>query len=151
MIGGVRHSAQVGAGITEGLVGQEVEYCRGVSATAIEGTHSRDVVFVQPSDRANGYYLVMDHVTTDKAGDNVNIVWHPNSGVLKTVASETHYSSEIKKEDGARGPRIFTENEVELTTFLATPPSSVETKRTANQASRYSYAADYLVVILRSG
>ncbi|TWU44248.1 hypothetical protein Q31b_17840 [Novipirellula aureliae] len=145
MIGGARHSAKVGDGITEGFVGQNVEYCRGVSTTAIEGTHARDVVFVQPSDGAHGYYLVMDHVTTDNAGENVNVVWHPNSGALKTVAPETHYLSEITKEDGANGPRVFTENEVELTTFLATPPSSVEIKRTANQASRYSYAADYLV------
>lgn len=146
MIGGIRHSVKSGDGITEGLIGQEVEYCRGVSTTAIAGTHARDVVFVQPSDRANGYYLVMDHVTTDKAGDNVNVAWHPNAGVLKTIASETHYISEIKQERGARGPRIFTENKVALTTFLASPPSSVETKRIVNQGSRYSYVADYLVV-----
>ena len=145
MIGGIRHSAKVGDGITEGLVGQDVEYCRGVSTTAIAGIHARDVLFVQASGRANGYYLVMDHVTTDKAGDNVNVVWHPNSGVLKTIASETHYLSEIKQEIAARGPRIFTDNEVELTTFLASPPSSVETKRIVNQGSRYSYVADYLV------
>ncbi|MFC1761053.1 hypothetical protein ACFL6U_03125 [Planctomycetota bacterium] len=145
MIGGARHSAKVGDGITEGLIGQEVEYCRGVSTTAIAGIHARDVLFVQASERANGYYLVMDHVTTDKAGDNVNVMWHPNSGMLKTVESETHYVSEIKQESGARGPHIFTENEVELTTFLASPPSSVETKRIVNQGSRYSYVADYLV------
>ncbi|MDF7809235.1 hypothetical protein P4E94_17455 [Pontiellaceae bacterium B12219] len=146
MIGGARHSLKTGDGITEGFVGQEVEYARGVSAAAIEGTHCRDIVFVQPCDRANGYYLVMDHVITDHADDNVNVVWHPNSGVLQPVESEMHYRSEIKRERGARGPRVFTENEVELTTFLATPPSSVEIKRTANQARKYSYAADYLYV-----
>lgn len=146
MIGGERHSSQVGDGITEGLIGQDVEYFRGVSTTAIEGTHCRDVVFVQPSNSANGYYLVMDHVTTDNAGDNVNIVWHPNSGVLITIESETQYLSEIKKESGADGPRVFTENEAELTTFFGTPPASVEIKRTANQAREYSYAADYLYV-----
>jgi hypothetical protein len=146
MIGGKRHTAQVGDGITEGLTGQEVEYFRGLSTTAIEGTHNRDVLFVQPSRGANGYYLVMDHVSTNNAGDTVNIAWHPNSGVLNTIESETHYFSEIKKETGADGPRMYTENKAELTTFLATPPASVEIKRTVNQAKEYSYAADYLYV-----
>lgn len=147
MIGGKRHSSQVGDGITEGFIGQEVEYCRGVSKTANEGTHYRDVVLVQPSNSVNGYYLVMDHVSTNNAGENVNIAWHPNSGVLNTVESETHYFSEIKKEPDADGPRVYTENEAELTTFLATPPASVEIKRTANQArNNYAYAADYLYV-----
>lgn len=146
MIGGARHSLQVGDGITEGLIGQDVEYFRGASTTAIEGTHNRDVVFVQPSNSANGYYLVMDHVSTDNAGDNVNIVWHPNSGVLNTIESEIHYFSEIKKESGAKGPRVFTENEAGLTTFLGTQPASVEIKRTANQAGKYTYSADYLYV-----
>ncbi|UXP33620.1 hypothetical protein N6H18_06590 [Reichenbachiella agarivorans] len=146
MIGGKKHTAYVGEGITEGLIGQDVEYFRGSSTTAIEGSHDRDVVFVQPSDGANGYYLVMDHVLTDHAGDNVNIAWHPNAGILNIIKPETQYFSEIKQESGADGPHIFTENEAKLTTFLATPPATVEIKRTANQAREYTYAADYMYV-----
>jgi hypothetical protein len=146
MIGGVRHSSKVGDGITEGLTGQAVEYARGVSTTAIEGSHSRDIVFVQPSDGVHGYYLIMDHVTTDKARENVNIVWHPNAAVLQPVVPQTRYLSEIKVESGDTGPRIYTDNKAELTTFLATPPASVEIKTTVNQARAYTYAADYLVV-----
>ena len=147
MIGGKRHSSKVGDGIIEGFVGLNVEYCRGSSSEAIEGTHLRDIVFVQPSNDVNGYYVVMDHVSTDNAGDNVNVIWHPNSATLNTIQNETAYFSEIKIEKGNTGPHVYTENEATLTTFLGTPPTSVEIKRTANQArSGYGFAGDYMYV-----
>ncbi|ALJ05410.1 hypothetical protein APS56_09890 [Pseudalgibacter alginicilyticus] len=145
MIGGKRHASKVGDGIIEGFVGQDMEYFRGSSSDAIAGTHFRDVVFVQPSNGVNGYYIVMDHVTTDTTKDNVNVVWHPNAATLNTLKDDTKYFSEIKIEKGKKGPRLYTENEATLTTFLGTPPASVKIKKTVNQArSGYGYAADYL-------
>ena len=144
MLGGDKHSEKVGGGILEGFVGQDVEYFRGSNSTAIDGNHFRDVMFMQPSNGVNGYYVVMDHVSTNNSEDNVNVVWHPNSSNLKTIQTETEYYSEIKKESGADGPYEYSKNEAALTTFLGTSPASVEIKRTANQASAYSYAADYL-------
>ncbi len=145
MVNGERHATQTGEGIIEGLVGAEIEYFRGSSSTAIKGHHLRDLMFMQPSNGANGYYVVMDHVTTDNAEDNVNVVWHPNSAKLQQIDDNTEYFSEIKMENGADGPRIYTGNEATLTTHLGTPPASVEIKRTANQArSGYAYAADYI-------
>lgn len=145
MIEGKRHSSKIGEGIIEGFVGQEVEYFRGSSSNAIDGTHLRDVVFVQASNGVNGYYVVMDHVTTDNIRDNVNVVWHPNAATLNTIQNTKEYFSEIKIEKGNTGPNLFSENEATLTTFLGTPPASVEIKKTANQSrSGYGYAADYL-------
>ncbi len=147
MTGGERHASKVGDGIVEGLVGQNVEYFRGGSSEAIAGTHFRDVVFVQPANGVNGYYVVMDHVRTDKPGDNVNVAWHPNAATLNIIQNATEYFSEIKIEEGNTGPRLYSENEATLTTFLGTAPSSVEIKRTANQArSGFGYAADYMYV-----
>ncbi|MGQ1945750.1 hypothetical protein ACT3CD_01445 [Geofilum sp. OHC36d9] len=144
-IGGKRHTEKTGDGILEGLLGLDIEYFRGSGSAAIAGTHLRDVVFMQPSNGVNGYFLVMDHVTTDNADDNVNITWHPNASILKTIQGETEYFSEIKMAPGAHGPRLFSENEATLTTFLGTKPASVEIKRTANQSrSGYAYAADYM-------
>ncbi|MFY0715266.1 hypothetical protein J1D01_16510 [Seonamhaeicola sp. NFXS20] len=145
MIGGKRHTSKVGSGTTEGFVGNNIEYFRGSSSKAIEGTHHRDVVFIQPSNHVNGYYVVMDHVTTNNAADNINVVWHPNAATLNIIKNETEYFSEIKIEKGDAGPRIYSENKVTLTTFLGTAPTSVEIKKTANQArSGYGYAADYM-------
>ncbi|UXX81054.1 hypothetical protein N7E81_08070 [Reichenbachiella carrageenanivorans] len=147
MIGGKRHSTKVGDGIVEGIVGQAVEYFRGANSKSVKGVHLRDVVFVQPSNGVNGYYLVMDHVTADNAEDQVNVMWHPNAGTLNIIKNEAEYFSEIKMESGAVGPRLYTNNEATLTTLLGTAPASVEIKRTANQArSGYAYAADYLYV-----
>ena len=145
MIGGKRHSSKIGEGITEGLLGEGIEYFRGASSKAIAGTHFRDVVFVQPSNDVNGYYVVMDHVKTDKAEDEVNVIWHPNSAVLNTVTNETAYFSEIKIEQGNVGPRLYSDNKATLTTFLGTTPTSVEIKKTANQdRSGYAFASDYM-------
>ena len=41
---------------------------------------------------------------------------------------------------------MYSKNEANLTTFLGTPPASVEIKRTANQASKYTFAGDYMYV-----
>ncbi|CAH8284110.1 hypothetical protein EV196_103320 [Mariniflexile fucanivorans] len=145
MIGGKRHTSKEAEGIVEGLLGEHVEYFRGSSSKAIAGTHFRDVVFMQPSNGVNGYYVVMDHVTTNNAGDNVNVVWHPNASILNTIKNETQYFSEIKIEKGNTGPRVYSENKATLTTFLGTPPASVEIKKTANQSrAGYGYAADYM-------
>ncbi len=145
MIGGKRHTSKEGEGIIEGILGENIEYFRGSSSKAIEGTHLRDVIFLQPSNGVNGYYVIMDHVTTDNAEDNVNVVWHPNAATLNTIKNATEYFSEIKIEKGHTGPHIYSKNEATLTTFLGTPPASVEIKRTANQArSGYGYAADYM-------
>ena len=145
MVANKSHTSQIGDGIIEGLVGKDIEYVRGSSSTAIAGKHFRDLVFVQPSNGVNGYFLVMDHVNTNKAGDNVNVVWHPNASILNTIEDKTKYFSEIKIEKGAKGPRLFSKNNATLTTFLGTTPSSVEIKRTANQSrSGYGYAADYI-------
>jgi len=145
MIGGKRHTVKVGDGIVEGITGEAIEYFRGSSSEAIAGTHFRDVVFMQPSNHVNGYYVVMDHVTTDKPEDQVNVVWHPNAATLNTVKNNTEYFSEIKIEEGDVGPRLYSENEATLTTFLGTVPASVEIKRTVNQSrAGYGYAADYM-------
>ena len=145
MLGGKRHSSKVGDGILEGVTGGKIEYFRGGNSIGVDGNHLRDVMFMQPADGVNGYYLVMDHVIANNPADNVNVVWHPNSGTLNTLQSNTQYHSIIKQDEGANGPRIFSNNEATLTTFLATAPISVEVKRTAQQSrSGYAYAADYL-------
>ena len=73
-------------------------------------------------------------------------MWHPNAATLNTIQNEKAYFSEIKIEKGNSGPILYSKNESNLTTFLGTPPASVEIKRTANQASRYSFPGDYMYV-----
>ncbi|MFC1766117.1 hypothetical protein ACFL6U_29075 [Planctomycetota bacterium] len=144
MIDGERHSSKCGNGITEGIVGTNIEYFRASSKMAIKGEHSRDVIFVQAADGANGYYIVVDHVKTDVAGATVNIVWHPNTAIVETVEDKKHYHSELKVKEGAKGPVLYSKNKVELATFLGTPPISVEKKEMVNQQRPRHYRAEYL-------
>lgn len=144
MIDGERHSSKYGNGIEEGIVGANIEYFRASSKTAIKGEHYRDVIFVQAADGANGYYMVMDHVKTDVSGATVNIVWHPNTAIVETVEDKKQYHSELKVKEGALGPVLYSNNTVKLTTFLGTPPISVEKKEMVNQMRRHHYRAEYL-------
>ena len=144
MIDGEKHSSKYGNGVTEGIVGTDIEYFRASSKTAIKGEHFRDVMFVQAADGANGYYIIMDHVTTDASGATVNIVWHPNTAIVETVEDKKHYRSELKVKEGAKGPVLYSKNTVRLATFLGTTPISVEKKEMVNQMRRYHYRAEYL-------
>ncbi len=144
MIDGERHSSKYGNGITEGVVGTSIEYFRACSKTAIKGEHCRDVMFVQAADGVNGYYIVMDHVTTDVPGAMINIVWHPNTAILESVEDKKYYHSELKEKEGALGPVLYSTNTVKLATFLGTPPVSVEKREMVNQMRGHHYRAEYL-------
>ncbi|UXX79138.1 hypothetical protein N7E81_17430 [Reichenbachiella carrageenanivorans] len=144
MIDGEKHTSKFGQGIEEGITDTNIEYFRASSQTAIKGEHFRDVMFVQAANGANGYYIVMDHVKTDVSGATVNIVWHPNTAIIETVEDQKHYHSALKVKEGALGPVLYSNNTVELATFLGTPPISVEKKEMVNQRRQHHYRAGYL-------
>lgn len=146
MVDGEKHSSKYGSGIVEGIVGTDIEYFRSLNKVSIDGSHERDVVFVQAADGANGYYLVMDHVSTDAAGVSVNAAWHPNTAETKTILDNQAFRSDIKVQDGAAGPVLFGNNAVALTTFLGTEPASVEKRAMVNQSRGHHYRAEYLYI-----
>ncbi len=151
MIGGEQHTERIGDGVTEGFSGHDIEYFRGSTGRgkAIKGEHLRDVMFMQPADGALGYYVVMDHVETDEADKAVNVVWHPNAAKIHPVVENTQFLSQIWPLPNARGPQIYTDSRVELTTFLATEPQTIDFKTTVNQEQNRrvpsSYVADYMM------
>ena len=144
LIGGENHSGRLANGIMEGMAGEDIEYFRALNNISIDGEHFRDVLFVQPSHEVNGYYIVMDHVTCNKPGEEINVIWHPNSAVLNTIQDKTEYHSKIEKQKGDEGPVIFGKNKPELTTFLGTVPASVIKKDMVNQSRGYHYRAQYI-------
>ncbi len=144
LIAGENHSGKLADGIVEGFTGENVEYFRASNSTSIKGEHLRDVLFVQPTINANGYYVVMDHVSTENRGDSVNVVWHPNTAKTQIIQDKTAYFSKIKREDGDAGPVLFGENTPVLKTFLGTPSHSVQKKEMVNQSRGNHYRAEYL-------
>ena len=146
MIDGENHSGKYGSGLVEGIVGTDIEYFRSLNDASIKGSHNRDVVFVQAADGANGYYVVMDHVTADAAGAAINVAWHPNTAKTKTVRDEMEFRSDIEVQVGDDGPVLFGDNAVTLTTFLGTEPTTVEKKEMVNQSRGHHYPAEYLYI-----
>ncbi len=155
MLAGEQHTSKTGEGIIDGFTGYDIEYFRGSTGKdrAIKGSHLRDVVFMQPANGANGYYIVMDHVEANKADEVVNVVWHPNAPKLQPLVAQTEYLSVIKPEGKRWGPTVFSQNQTTLKTFLATEPNSIDIKTTVNQESRRqlpanaqtSYVAEYMM------
>lgn len=140
VINGVNHASKSGGGIFQGMVGHALEFARGDSGSALSnGKHQRDMMFIQPGDGANGYWLVADHVTPTTAGQSVQAFWHPNSATLDVQSANQKYVSDITD-----GPINFGTNQVKLTTFLATPPQSTQIKRTTLANRSHSFDADYL-------
>ena len=140
VINGADHVSKTSGGIVSGLVGGGLEFARGDSGSALSnGSHVRDMLFVQPGNGVGGYWLVADHVTPNTPGHAVEAFWHPNSAVLQEQTAGEKYLSDI-----SNGPRTYGSNQVKLTTFLATPPQSIQVKQTtlANRAS--SFDAEYL-------
>lgn len=155
MLGGKQHASKVGEGIVEGFSGYDMEYFRGSTGKdeAIKGNHQRDVVFMQPTEGVNGYYIVLDHLATNNPDETVNVLWHPNSAKYEAITTNTHYLSQIKIAEGAKGPQLYSTNEATLNTFLATPPTSIELKPIVNQESvrhipveqHTSFVAEYMM------
>ncbi len=144
MLGGERHASLTGDGVVEGFAGYDIEYARASTGAdrAIKGCHLRDVIFMQPSNGVNGYYIIMDHVKTNVSDETVNVLWHPNAAKLQPLVADTEYLSEIKVEAGANGPELFSDNEAKMKLFLGTIPSSIDIKKTVNQENRGGLPAD---------
>ncbi|HEX6684130.1 MAG TPA: DNRLRE domain-containing protein [Candidatus Limnocylindrales bacterium] len=136
------HALKHGAGIIEGFTGPRFDYASGDSGAALpNGKHVRNFAFVHPSDGANGYWLVFDEVDATTGGVPASVAWHPNSAASpQTATALTEYTSTV-------GPDQRTGNNVKLTTFLGTAPSSVAFKwgpfgdRGESVQGRYLYAS----------
>ena len=140
IINGANHVSKTSGGIVKGMVGNAVEFARGDSGNALSnGEHLRDMLFIQPGNGAEGYWLIADHVTPITPGQPVQAFWHPNADTLQTLTANQKYLSDVTD-----GPRNYGTNQVKLTTFLATPPVSTQVKRTTLANRSYSFDADYL-------
>src|SRR3989338_661632 len=88
--------SKVGDGITEGFAGNLFDYASGDSGTALpNGRHLRNYVFVHPQDGKNGYFVLFDEVTTT-SGSSLEMILHPNSTNVTTVAGQQEYKATIQ-------------------------------------------------------
>lgn len=117
-----QHAGSTGNGISEGFVGHALEYASGDSGGALgDVRHQRNLLFVRPqSGRANGYFVLMDEVTTATPGETFQVLLHPNAtNDPATVADRMEYrfpvSAVVQKPGTA----------AKMTVFMGTEPDSV--------------------------
>jgi len=81
---GRNHATWKGGGISESLIGEEWEYVKSSSGSALAlAQHFRHLIFLKPrSGCAHGYFVITDEVKPIFPWGNsgmVNVAWHPNS------------------------------------------------------------------------
>lgn len=118
-----------GDGIQEYLLDDRLNYATGIATspyvfhdtttgaiTQILGTNYRNFIFVQPSDGANGYWVIGDEAHSESSS-TVNALWHPYSaGAPSTTTANTEWDWTVSTN---------TVTDTHLSLFLATPPTSV--------------------------
>jgi hypothetical protein len=117
------HASSFAGGITESMLGGDLEYASGSSGSALVlGSHQRNFIFIKPKPFTNGYFLIIDEVKGLPFFDNANISLHPNSYLEPSILAENkQYQWEIKGCNYSGHP-VF------LTVFLGTPPVTAEIK-----------------------
>jgi len=100
-INGENHNGFTGAGIVEGFTADGLDYAKGDDGDAIRfKDHSRNMIMVQTTNDANGYFIIYDEVDADPS-DKVKNYLHPasqnniitNEDLREYTAPIDHYPS----------------------------------------------------------
>ena len=143
-VDGLDFESKPGGGITEGLTGASFDYASGRSGPGLSnGVHERNFCFAHPTEGANGYFVLFDEVFSS-GGESADMYLHPNSDDAETEASLEMYrwpvgSFKRKDLDVRR-----TDNDVNVTVFLATPPDTAEIKKGLLASWDRSFVGEYL-------
>jgi hypothetical protein len=121
-IDGQRHKLKTGAGLSEGLLGEGLDYARGDSGKALGNDRfHRSLLLVHSQDRCGGYFVVLDEVDADP-GETVHSYLQPaTESEIDVVARGREYRATIDHHARVEG--------VELSILLGVEPASVHTER----------------------
>ena len=113
-----RHNKRTGAGLSEGLLGEDLDYACGFSEDALgDDSFKRSLVLVHGTKQANGYFVVLDEVDADK-GEKINSYLQlASESKVKSIKSLQEYQSIIDHHAKTKG--------VKVSVFYATAPKNV--------------------------
>jgi hypothetical protein len=148
------HLTKVGGGIAEYLIGSGFDYASGNSGQALMGgRHWRNFCLVHSSSEATGYFLLFDEIFPASGTQTADLYLHPNSDQTDVVEADETYTWTIgsfntgsfDSDPGNDDLDVrFTENGVQVTLFLATPPSSTSIERGLLAQWDNSFVGEYL-------
>ncbi len=140
LIDGRNHTDFRGGGITEGIVGYNIEYASGNSGGALTiGTHQRNFLFIKPELEASGYFLLMDEVKSLFSSKDVDLVLHPNSAAdPDIIMDQQEYDWDIKN--------CFAFEDIWVKIFLGIKPNALEIREgyLGSYESRTRFIGKYL-------
>ncbi len=86
------HVEKTGAGIVEGLTTNRLDYACGDAGNALpNGQHQRNFLFIHPDGNIEGYWILLDAISTSGTNSTGHIALHPYSNVVTTVAADKEY------------------------------------------------------------
>lgn len=136
LIGNADHVDKRGNGIVEGILAPTFDYASGDDGPALNnGSHLRNLIFVHGDENAHGYWILFDETDADNGAHDTRVVLHPHSDEIVAANANTEYTWRIGSfhtddpafdtdpaNDGI--DMRYTDNNVHVTAFLATPPTS---------------------------
>lgn len=95
-INGENHDGFTGDGIVEGFTADGLDYAKGDDGDAIRfKNHSRNLILIQTTNDANGYFILFDEVDADP-GDRIKNYLHPASqNNITTTENLREYTAPI--------------------------------------------------------
>jgi len=124
-----------GKGISEGIVGYNIEYASGHSGKAIaSGVHQRNLLFIKPEPDLPGYFILYDELESSIGETDFQLMLHPNSeNVPEHIVGNFEYDWDIKT--------CFSEKNIKVKIILGNKPSKVKIKEgyraSYEECSRY--------------
>ena len=122
LINNQNHINFKGDGITEGILGYNIEYASAHSGEVLKGgVHERNMLFIKPEGNISGYFVLLDEVKSYINDPVFNLVLHPNSiGDPYLIKENLEYDWDIKS--------CYTDNDIKVKIFLGNEPQAVEIK-----------------------
>lgn len=123
------HQSKSGAGITQSILSEKVDYAQGDSGEALpNGKHIRNFALVKSTDNTAGYFVVMDNVTTDEADSDITVVLRPLSAQAEANGdgSYTWYINPENAKASNLNGRTIINNSTDFRIFPVREPDSIE-------------------------
>lgn len=121
-LNGDNHASRLGGGVVEGFLTGQLDFATGEAGPALAGgSHHRNLLLVNGTPQASGYFIVMDEVAAD-AGNTIENYLHPaNETSVNEVIPRQEYNASIDHYPTVPGTR--------LAVYYATPPVEVNVEK----------------------
>jgi hypothetical protein len=122
-INGEDHNTKNGGGLEEGFTTEMLDYACGLDGPALpSSSFKRNLLMVRSDARHNGYFVLVDNVSTNPANAIKSYLHPATESSLQTTKELTQYEATIDHHNRREG--------VKLSIFYATQPNDIQVDET---------------------